>query len=35
MLALGAARLVYNEGIPVLGQVLNTFSRRLCEAGLV
>jgi hypothetical protein len=35
MLALGAARVVYNEGIPVLGQVLNTFSRRLCEAGLV
>jgi hypothetical protein len=34
MLALGAARLVYNEVIPVLGQV-NTFSRRLCEAGLV
>ena len=35
MLALGAARLLYNEGNTTLGQVLDTFNRRLCEAGLV
>jgi hypothetical protein len=34
MLALGAARLLYTENT-VLGQVLDTFSHKLCEAGLV
>ncbi|SRR5258707_14173133 len=35
MLALGAARLLYDEGNTILGRVLGTFNRRLCEAGLV
>ena len=34
MLALGAARLLYTKDT-VLGQVLDTFSDELCEAGLV
>jgi len=35
MLALGAARLLYLKQNTILGQVLDTFNRRLCEAGLV
>ena len=35
ILALGAARLLYDEGNTILGGVLDTFNRRLCETGLV
>jgi len=35
ILALGAARLLYNKKNTVLGQVLKTFSLQLCESGLV
>ena len=32
---MGAARFLYNKNNTALGQVLNTFSDQLCEAGLV
>ena len=35
ILSLGATRLLYNKNNTVLGEVLDTFSHRLCEAGLV
>jgi len=35
MLALAAAKLLYNRTHDVLGQVLDTFSKNLCGAGLV
>jgi hypothetical protein len=35
MLALGAALVLYNDKHDVLGKVLDTFSKKLCEAGLV
>ena len=35
MLALGAALVLYNKDCDVLGKVLNTFCKKLCQAGLV
>ena len=35
MLALGAALVLYDDKREVLGKVLDTFSKRLCEAGMV
>ncbi len=35
MLALAAAQLLYNDKNDVLGKVLDTFSKNLCEAGVV
>jgi hypothetical protein len=35
MLTLAAAQLLYNDQKDVLGKVLDTFSKNLCEAGVV